>query len=206
MALRTRVVTVLVLSSAMLTGARANQDDSSRRLTPAEIAALVQGGPGAGSSGVAGIRTAILAGDPTKPGLYTIKLSVPAHTRIEAHRHGDDRSATVVSGTWYLGYGQVSTARRSKRFRRAASIPNLPDACTSLRQAPRPWSCTSQATDRLIRRTKPRLLRGSEVAGLIVFATCRLCMNTPAHGACGRTHPRCVGNPWILRTLAGLRS
>jgi len=105
MALRSPVVTILVLSSAMLTGARASQDDSSRRLTPAEIAALVQGGPGAGSSGVAGIRTAILAGDPTKPGLYTIKLSVPAHTRIEAHRHGDDRSATVVSGTWYLGYG-----------------------------------------------------------------------------------------------------
>jgi quercetin dioxygenase-like cupin family protein len=37
--------------------------------------------------------------------LYTIQLSVPANTRIEAHDHPDDRAATVVSGTWYFGYG-----------------------------------------------------------------------------------------------------
>jgi quercetin dioxygenase-like cupin family protein len=30
---------------------------------------------------------------------------VPANTRIEAHEHPDDRAATVVSGTWYFGYG-----------------------------------------------------------------------------------------------------
>ncbi len=60
---------------------------------------------GAGTSGVAGIRTRILSGDPTKPGLYTIALTVPANTRIAAHRHRDDRTATVVSGTRYFGYG-----------------------------------------------------------------------------------------------------
>jgi quercetin dioxygenase-like cupin family protein len=27
------------------------------------------------------------------------------HTKIEAHTHRDDRSVTVVSGTWYFGYG-----------------------------------------------------------------------------------------------------
>jgi len=32
-------------------------------------------------------------------------LKVPANTRIEAHEHPDDRVATVVSGTWYFGYG-----------------------------------------------------------------------------------------------------
>ena len=30
---------------------------------------------------------------------------MPAHTRIEAHDHPDDRVATVISGTWYFGYG-----------------------------------------------------------------------------------------------------
>jgi pimeloyl-ACP methyl ester carboxylesterase/uncharacterized RmlC-like cupin family protein len=78
---------------------------SSRRLTPSEIADLAQGGPGAGTSGVAGIRTTLLSGNPAGPGLYTLRLSVPANTRIEAHEHRDDRSVTVVSGTWYLGYG-----------------------------------------------------------------------------------------------------
>jgi pimeloyl-ACP methyl ester carboxylesterase/quercetin dioxygenase-like cupin family protein len=88
-----------------LTRAQTNQRSSPTRLTPREIADLAQGGPGAGTSGVAGIRTTVLEGDPTKAGLYTIRLHVPANTRIEAHTHRDNRSATVVSGTWYLGYG-----------------------------------------------------------------------------------------------------
>jgi len=80
---------------------------SGKRLTPAEISALAAGGPGTGTSGVAGIRTTILSGDPSAAGLYTIRLSVPPNTRIEAHTHRDVRSATVVSGTWYLGYGRA---------------------------------------------------------------------------------------------------
>ena len=47
----------------------------------------------------------MLQGDPTAPGLYTIELRVPARTTIEAHEHPDERIATVVSGTWYFGYG-----------------------------------------------------------------------------------------------------
>jgi quercetin dioxygenase-like cupin family protein len=78
------------------------------RLTPAEIAALAKGGAGAGTSGVAGIQTTVLYGDPTKPGLYVIEIRVPANTRIAAHYHRDDRTAVVVSGTWWFGYGQVA--------------------------------------------------------------------------------------------------
>ena len=33
------------------------------------------------------------------------QLKVPANTRIESHDHPDDRVATVISGTWYFGYG-----------------------------------------------------------------------------------------------------
>jgi pimeloyl-ACP methyl ester carboxylesterase/quercetin dioxygenase-like cupin family protein len=77
------------------------------RLSPADVAALAQTGPGAGSSGVDGIRTVAMEGDPTQPGLYTIRLTVPPHTRIEAHSHRDSRSATVMSGTWYFGFGPV---------------------------------------------------------------------------------------------------
>ncbi|MEH0197821.1 cupin domain-containing protein [Caulobacter sp. CCNWLY153] len=76
------------------------------RLTPPEIAALAKGGAGAGTSGVAGIRTTTLYGDPTKAGPYTIEIRVPPHTRIAAHSHKDDRTAVVVSGTWLFGYGR----------------------------------------------------------------------------------------------------
>lgn len=82
------------------------------RLTPTEIEGQAKGGAGPGTSGVAGIRTTVLLGDPSKPGPYTIEIRVPAHTRIQAHTHRDARSAVVVSGTWYFGYG--TTAEEAK--------------------------------------------------------------------------------------------
>jgi quercetin dioxygenase-like cupin family protein len=78
------------------------------RLTPAEIAARTQGTAGVGTSGVASIRTTVLVGDPTKPGLYSLRLTVPSNTTIAAHTHRDERSAIVVSGTWFFGYGRVA--------------------------------------------------------------------------------------------------
>jgi pimeloyl-ACP methyl ester carboxylesterase/quercetin dioxygenase-like cupin family protein len=81
------------------------RDTASIRLTPNDINALKATGPGVGTSGVSGIRTRVLAGDPTRAGIYTIQLEVPANTHIEAHEHPDDRVVTVVSGTWYFGYG-----------------------------------------------------------------------------------------------------
>jgi quercetin dioxygenase-like cupin family protein len=84
------------------------------RLTAGEITAREAGGAGAGTSGVAGIHTTVLLGDPTKPGLYTIRLSIPANTTIQAHTHRDDRSAIVMSGTWYFGYGNLANAAATK--------------------------------------------------------------------------------------------
>src|SRR5258708_36796305 len=34
-----------------------------------------------------------------------IQLTIPANVRIQAHTHPDDRVATVISGTRYIGYG-----------------------------------------------------------------------------------------------------
>src|SRR5580692_3261820 len=75
------------------------------RLSPAEYDFPQHGNPGTGSSGVSDIRTVVLKGDPNQVGVYTIMLRVPAHTRIAAHSHRDDRVATVISGTWHIGYG-----------------------------------------------------------------------------------------------------
>jgi quercetin dioxygenase-like cupin family protein len=84
------------------------------RLTPGEIGTQAGHNAGAGTSGIAGIRTTVLAGDPTKVGLYTIRLNVPAHTQIAAHSHRDDRTAVVISGTWYFGYGPTSSDSAKK--------------------------------------------------------------------------------------------
>jgi len=79
--------------------------EDERRITPAEFMFPDEAGTGTGTSGVTGIRTAVMKGDPAQAGLYTILLRVPPRTRISAHDHRDDRVATVVSGTWYIGYG-----------------------------------------------------------------------------------------------------
>lgn len=76
------------------------------RLTPSEIDGMTKGGAGAGTSGVAGIRTTILYGDPTKAGPYTIALRAPPNVRIAAHSHRDDRTAVVIAGVWRFGYGR----------------------------------------------------------------------------------------------------
>ena len=65
------------------------------------------GNPGTGSSGVGGIQTVVLKGNPDQAGVYTIMLRVPAHTRIAAHSHRDDRVANVISGAWHIGYGDT---------------------------------------------------------------------------------------------------
>jgi pimeloyl-ACP methyl ester carboxylesterase len=80
-------------------------DVGEMRLTPAEYKFPHDSNPGTGSSGVGGIKTVVLKGDPNQAGMYTIVLRVPARTQIAAHSHRDDRVATVISGTWHFGYG-----------------------------------------------------------------------------------------------------
>jgi pimeloyl-ACP methyl ester carboxylesterase/uncharacterized RmlC-like cupin family protein len=92
-------------TAAMPTRAAVENDSGETRVTPSEFEFPQQGNPGTGSSGVSGIQTVVLKGDPNKTGVYTIMLRVPAHTQIAAHSHRDDRVATVVSGTWRIGYG-----------------------------------------------------------------------------------------------------
>lgn len=84
------------------------------RVTPAEVDAIQAHEAGAGTSGVAGIRTTVLVGDPAQPGPYTIRLSVPANTRIQAHTHRDSRTAVVAAGTWYFGYGPIADPSAEK--------------------------------------------------------------------------------------------
>jgi pimeloyl-ACP methyl ester carboxylesterase/uncharacterized RmlC-like cupin family protein len=81
------------------------QNVGEKRVAPNEFQFPQQGNPGTGSSGVSGIQTVVLKGDPNETGVYTIMLRVPAHTQIAAHSHRDDRVATVISGTWRIGYG-----------------------------------------------------------------------------------------------------
>jgi uncharacterized RmlC-like cupin family protein len=92
---------VVVLAAAVVSGQGGEQ-----RVTPGDVKWPAAAAGGVGTSGIAGTQTIVLKGDPTRPGLYTLLLRVGPNTKIEAHAHGDDRVATVISGTWYFGYGK----------------------------------------------------------------------------------------------------
>jgi hypothetical protein len=49
--------------------------------------------------------SAILAGDPEKPGLYVELVKWHAHHMSRPHFHPNDRFITVISGTWWVGTG-----------------------------------------------------------------------------------------------------
>jgi quercetin dioxygenase-like cupin family protein len=53
----------------------------------------------------AGAQIAVLSGDPTKSGAYTIRLKFPANYAIAAHSHPTDENVVVVSGSLTFGMG-----------------------------------------------------------------------------------------------------
>ena len=107
---RTFISAALALASLALYA----QSLPEMRMLPSEIRGSAVDGNQIGSSGLTGVHTKVLFGDPSKTGFYSILLFVPAHTTIEAHSHRDDRMATVVSGTWHFGYGDHFDAKSLK--------------------------------------------------------------------------------------------
>ncbi|WP_394841748.1 cupin domain-containing protein [Pendulispora brunnea] len=52
-----------------------------------------------------GLKTAVLRGDPTKPGTYIMLVKWAPHHMSRPHFHPNDRFITVLSGTWWVGTG-----------------------------------------------------------------------------------------------------
>lgn len=52
-----------------------------------------------------GAQLAVVRGDPTKEGMYVVRLKVPAGFVIAPHTHPNDENVTVLSGTFHIGTG-----------------------------------------------------------------------------------------------------
>ena len=102
-----RMRTGTAATIGIILGCALSAQSVQQRITPGEVKWPTGGSSLVGTSGVTGIQTVTLKGDPTKAGLYTLLLRVGPNARIEAHSHPDDRVATVISGTWYFGYGRA---------------------------------------------------------------------------------------------------
>jgi hypothetical protein len=52
-----------------------------------------------------GAKMAVMAGDPSKPGLYVVLMKWTPNHMSHPHWHPNDRFITVISGTWWVGTG-----------------------------------------------------------------------------------------------------
>ena len=53
-----------------------------------------------------GVQTAVLEGDPSKPGFYLTINHFPPGVMSRPHTHPDERNCVVLKGTWYTGEGR----------------------------------------------------------------------------------------------------
>src|SRR5271167_1838746 len=51
------------------------------------------------------VRLAVVVGQPSQAGPYTIRVRVPHGVKLMPHRHPEDRVYTVISGVFYIGLG-----------------------------------------------------------------------------------------------------
>jgi quercetin dioxygenase-like cupin family protein len=52
-----------------------------------------------------GLQTAVLAGDPSQPGTYVMRVKFAPGTMSPPHFHPEARYITVLKGTWWVGSG-----------------------------------------------------------------------------------------------------
>jgi len=53
-----------------------------------------------------GAQIAVVSGDPSKEGLYVLRLKVPAGYKVPPHMHPQDENVTVISGTFNIAMGE----------------------------------------------------------------------------------------------------
>lgn len=54
-----------------------------------------------------GVHLAVLVGHPSEPGPYVIRVKAGPDARLMPHRHPEDRIYTVMSGVFYIGFGDT---------------------------------------------------------------------------------------------------
>jgi quercetin dioxygenase-like cupin family protein len=52
-----------------------------------------------------GAQAVALVGDPSKEGLYVVRVKFPAGYKVAPHSHPNDENVTVISGMFHIGIG-----------------------------------------------------------------------------------------------------
>lgn len=62
------------------------------------------------------VRLAVVVGQPTENGPYTIRVKVPGGVKLMPHKHPEDRVYTVISGVFYIGLGDQFDAAKLQAY------------------------------------------------------------------------------------------
>jgi quercetin dioxygenase-like cupin family protein len=68
------------------------------------------------------VRLAVVVGQPSEPGPYTIRVKAPHGSKLMPHRHAEDRVYTVISGVFYIGLGDKFDASKLEAYPPGAVI------------------------------------------------------------------------------------
>jgi quercetin dioxygenase-like cupin family protein len=95
--MRNRLVAVSLLVTAPICASAAEDHHAT-----VQTDALKWSAPAAYAKGA---QIAVVKGDPTKEGMYVVRLKAPAGFKIPAHTHPNDENVTVLSGSFNIGTG-----------------------------------------------------------------------------------------------------
>jgi len=61
-----------------------------------------------------GPEQAVIFGDPSKPGVYVVRVKFPPGFHSNPHYHSQDRHAVVIKGVWWNGTGEDLDFNKAK--------------------------------------------------------------------------------------------
>jgi quercetin dioxygenase-like cupin family protein len=63
-----------------------------------------------------GAQISVLYGDPTKEGMFVMRLKLPANYKVPPHTHPVDEIVTVISGEFNIGMGKEFDVSKTKPY------------------------------------------------------------------------------------------
>jgi quercetin dioxygenase-like cupin family protein len=74
-----------------------------------------------------GAQLSVLYGDPTKEGMFVMRLKFPANYRVPPHTHPVDEIVTVISGEFNIGMGKEFNEAQLKPYTAGGLIAMPPE-------------------------------------------------------------------------------
>jgi hypothetical protein len=102
-----KVVAAAFFVAASLAGAGAALAAEPTPLNPAALAYKLPDQIAWKGDPAKGQQSAVLVGDPSKPGLYVMLVKWLPHNMSRPHWHPNDRYVVVMSGVWWVGTGKT---------------------------------------------------------------------------------------------------